>query len=283
MAYVVRQPSPALAPFVEQLWHFDGDLPDRRERILPTGAMALLINLDEDELRSYHGPGYRQVRRIRGACVAGAQGGHFAIDTREQRLIVGVAFRMGGALPFFRASADAVTDLHVELDDVWGRDGAVMRERLLEAPTVDARLAVLDRILRERVVRPLERDPAIEHAVRAFDRDASVAAVTERLGMTARTFHRRFTAAVGLTPKRFARVRRFQRVLGAVEQARAYDWAQVAAACGYYDQAHLIHEFRELAGVTPTAYGPSAPDHRNHVILSDSYNLDAAGEGMVTA
>lgn len=91
--------------------------------------------------------------------------------------------------------------------------------------------------------------------------------------MTTRSLARRFAALVGLSPKRFARVRRCQRLLRVAAGAGAApDWARLAAECGYHDQAHLIHEFRELAGSTPGGYAPRSPGEHNHVVLSDSYN-----------
>jgi len=267
---VVRRPPPALAPFVESIWYFAGDLAHTRERILPTGAMQILVNLHEDELRTYHGPAYDQVVRSRGAVLGGAHDDHFAIDTAEQRRIVGVSFKPGGAYPFFAPPSDAIGAAHVELDALWGRDGAVLRERLLEAPTPAAALRTLEAVLLARAVRPLERDPALAYALDALDGPARIGDVTDRLGMSPKRFLRRFSAEVGLTPKRFARVRRFRRVLGAVERGRAVEWAQVALDCGYFDQAHMIHDFRAFSGINPTAYRPRTPGELSHVPLSDS-------------
>ena len=127
-------------------------------------------------------------------------------------------------------------------------------------------LGALEAALREQLVRP-ERDPAVELALAAFDRDLPVGDVTARLGLSPRRFIRRFAGAVGLTPKRFARVRRFQRVLDAFERGRRVDWARVAADCGYFDQAHLIHDFRGFSGLSPTAYRPRSDAGRSHVPL----------------
>ena len=267
MRLVMRRPSTVLAPFVDQLWYFQGDLPHGRERILPTGTMQLLVNLHEDELRSYHGEGLASVHRIGGAALCGAFTRHFAIDTAEQREIVGVGFRPGGAFPFFAAPADATCEVHAELGDLWGRDGQVVRERVLEAATPQGKLAVLDTILRERAVRPLASDGSLEHATVALAGGASVAAVAEQLGTSSKTFGRRFSERIGLTPKRYARVSRFQRVLDRITAARPPAWAELALDCGYFDQAHFIHEFREFAGICPTDYDTSGTGGRNHVRL----------------
>lgn len=259
--------SPALRPFVESLWYFTGDLPHARERILPTGSMQLLVNLHEDELRTYAGEDFSGVQRLRGAALSGAYARPFGIDTEEQRRIAGVAFRPGGAVPFFDAPANAFRDAHVELDALWGRDAARLREQLLDAPTPALALRRLEAMLLARVVRSLEVDKLVEFAVSALERDVPVRVLTGELGMTPNRFIRHFRAAVGLTPKRFARVRRFGRVLESVELGRRVDWSSVAVGCGYFDQAHLIREFREFSGMNPTRYRPRAEGDRNHALL----------------
>ncbi len=268
MRMLVRQPSPALRPFVAAIWYYEGEYAHARERVLPTGTMGLLVNLAEDELRTYQGEGYARVERTRGAALCGAYDRHFAIDTAEQRSILGVSFHPGGTLPFFREPASAVRDQHVPLDALWS-DGAELRAWLLDARSDDDRLRLVETVLGEHAVRPLEPDEAMVFAVTALERGASVADVRERLGATPARFIARFADAVGLTPKRFSRLRRFQRVLHALDGGADVDWADVAAAGGFADQSHLVHEFRAFSGLTPTAYRPREPGEPNHVPLSD--------------
>jgi AraC-like DNA-binding protein len=265
MRYTSRRPAPALAPFVEQLWHCESDLAHARERVLPHATMQLLVNLDEDELRWYDGPAYATTHTLGGATVCGVFARHFAIDTAEQRAICGVSFRPGGAAAFLAMPADELADTHVALDDVW-RGGGGVRARLLDAGDADGVLAALEAILLERL-RTREADPAVAFALRALDGGAPVGAVTDRLGMSPARFIRRFAGAVGVTPKRYARLRRFGRVLERVEAGGEVSWTRVAVDCGYYDQAHLIHDFRAYSGVCPTAYRPRSRGDRHHVVI----------------
>ena len=92
--------------------------------------------------------------------------------------------------------------------------------------------------------------------------------MSDDLGLLPGTFTRRFRDRTGLTPKRFARVRRLQRVVAAVTPGRAADWAQLAADHGYCDQAHLIDDFRDIAGITPGSYRPRSAAERNHLPVS---------------
>ena len=102
----------------------------------------------------------------------------------------------------------------------------------------------------------------------AVDRDQVVAlfdAVTDKVGLSAKRFIERFKSDVGLTPKRYCRIRRFQRAVTLVHQGSEIDWAAVALDCGYFDQAHFIHDFKSFAGLTPTSYQAARTSFQNHV------------------
>jgi len=254
--------SRALTPFVESLDHIQGDTVPALERVLPNARVHLMVNLDEDEFRTYEGAA---VQRTKGAVLAGPHSEATVIDTREQRHLVTVNFRLGGAARFFDTPLGETRDQLIELDLLWGRDGAVLREQLLEAPTPAATLQILESTLLRHLVDAREPDPAIAFAARAFERGGSIAQVTEHLGLLPKTFVRRFRNQAGVTPKRFSRVRRLQRLVQSIRDPRAADWAELAVQHGYTDQAHLIHDFRELTGLTPAAYRPRSYEERNHV------------------
>ena len=95
-----------------------------------------------------------------------------------------------------------------------------------------------------------------------------VSEAASKSGLLPRTLERRFTAKVGLTPKRYARVRRLQRVMRSIRNSPVADWSSLAAQHGYCDQSHLVHEFRELADLTPSTYKPHSPARNNHVPLA---------------
>lgn len=260
----VRAPSPALAPFVEWVGYIEPRDPDWRELLLPTGMMALVVNLGRDEARWYDSDGLATAHTRRGAFLLGASAGPVVLEGADWRTIAVVRFRPGGGYPFFDAPASAIDEPAVELEALWGRNGAVLREQLLEASAADATLRTVETALLARAVRPLVPDPTVVAAAAMLGRGAAVATVADRLGWTDRTLLRRFSTHVGVTPKGFARRRRLHRLLGSLPpDPRQVDWGWAAAECGYFDQAHLINEFRALTGLTPTAYRPDSFCH-NH-------------------
>lgn len=266
----MRRPSPLLRPFVDLLWYADEPLPPGLERKIPTGRMQIVVNLAEDELRWYDGAGLDRPTATRGTGLCGPAMRPVGIDTAEQRMTAGVSFRPGGTVPFFAAPAEAVSEPVVELGELWGRSGSDLRERLLAESSPAAVLRTLERVLLDQVVHPLRVERGIEAAVSALGRGLSVQAVVEHVGTTSSTLSRAFRRAIGLAPKPFARALRLQRVLDTTlrlpaDSTPTPDWSAIAAEHGYFDQAHLINEFRALAGVTPATYRPRSPIERNHV------------------
>ena len=252
------RPAAPLSNFVDLFWYYSGFVrPHTKERLLPTGTIELVINLRENQVRTYD-PDHTEVcRRFPGSVVIGAHSRFFVIDTSEQNDVIGIHFKPGGAFPFLAPPADEFRDAHVGLDAIWGAGAGELREQLLEAPTPEAKFALLESTLLSRVSHYPEQHAAVAHALQCLDRAPhlhTISALTERVGLSPKRFIQLFTGQVGLTPKLYCRVRRFQRVLQTVQQSRRVDWAGVATACGYYDQAHFIRDFQAFSGLKPSTY-----------------------------
>jgi AraC-like DNA-binding protein len=269
MHYRHRIPRPPLDSFIESIWVYQNDrVPHALERILPTGAAQLIVNLKEDQTRLYD-PGcpHRYVATA-GSVLAGVQSRFQVIDTSEQEYVSGVAFKPGGTVPFMRMPAHEASDVDIPLESLWGRRRtATLRERLLESTSLDAKLDVLEAVLQE-MWQPPGLHPAVNFALASFDRaplTTSIATVTDAIGLSAKRFIERFKIEVGLTPKRYCRIRRFQRAVTMANHGRPVEWTRVALDCGYFDQAHFIHDFRSFAGLTPMGYQSAMTPFQNHV------------------
>ena len=270
-------PAAPLSHFIDLMW-FGADyiVPHTLERVLPTGDMSLIINLHEDRTRIYDADDPRKYKTLNGAIVVGAYSSFNVIDTAEQRSTIGAAFRPGGAFPFFNLPAGELEDNDVSLETLWGREAAsTLRERLLAAPSPERKLEILERTLLDRVVAPLDSThPAVTFAVRNFRHcpQRPISAVTEQIGLSDRRFIQVFFSQVGMTPKRFCRVQRFQQVLRKITgssgtAAAAIDWPEIALTCGYFDQSHFIHDFRAFSGINPSTYVANKTQFQNHVAL----------------
>ena len=253
-----------LAGFVRTIAYNEAVLPPALERIMPTAGVDLMLNLDADEFRTYHGDDLSDVHRAPGAILGGPHTTATVIDTLNMRCCVSVMFRPGAARALFGVPMTEASDALVPLEALWGHDGATLRDRVLEAAIPAQKLHVVEDVLLERITgRQPER--SILCAAAALENGARVADATDQTGLSARTFVRMFREHFGLTPKRFARVGRLQRLLRSVASDRDIDWARAAVEHGFFDQSHLVNDFRELTGITPTAYEARSADAHNHV------------------
>jgi AraC-like DNA-binding protein len=190
------------------------------------------------------------------------------IDTSQQASVIGVHFKPGGAFPFFKMPAGELRNLHVSLEDLWGVEARLLREQLLEAPTPEMKFQVIENCLLAQAVKPLARHRAVDCALGLFRNIHTAPAIAEladEVGISSRRFIQLFSNEVGLTPKLFARVRRFQHVLQQIRTGADFSWVDMAAGCGYFDQAHFIHDFKEFSGINPTTYLAQKTEHLNHV------------------
>jgi methylphosphotriester-DNA--protein-cysteine methyltransferase len=273
MLYSTYRPNLPLSEFVEIFWLYEGyTQPHVKERIMPDGSMQVIVNLLDDELKMYDPRHPECYERFSGALFAGPRSGFAVIDTAAQASLVGIHFKPGGASRFLKMPLSELQDVNVSLDALWGMDGRDVRNRILEATTPEAKLRVFEECLLEQVAKPLRRHPAVQGALRFISAQVSnlsISGLADDIGISQRHFINVFREEIGLTPKLFCRIHRFQRVLHVVHGKAEVDWADVALSCGYFDQAHFNHDFRTFTGINPSTYLKHRTEHLNHVLLVD--------------
>jgi AraC-like DNA-binding protein len=270
MQYTRYRPGPALAGHVEYLWSLRDSPGHSLERIVPSGTLELVVNLHDDEVRVYDPRGTIR-HRLSGAVVSGAYRRFFVIDTRVHASMLGVHFRPGGAAAFVGVAPGELADRHVDLEALWGSAARDLRERLCTVASDADRFAVLEHALLSRLQTPRRGHPVVPFALRQLARPGvTVGEVAANVDLSRRRLIEVFTAEVGMAPKRLSRVLRFQRAAGMARRQSAPDWAELAQACGYFDQSHLIHDVTELTGTPPTAMVPAGENVKEfHLAVAD--------------
>lgn len=273
MTHRTYVPRPPLSNFVDFFWLYEGyDPPHAKERVVPTGTMDLIVSLRDDKLTVYDRQDHHRFRSFGGCLISGAHSEFVVIDTASQASTMGVHFKPGGASPFLGVPASELRDEHVSLDALWGAKAAEVRDRLVEAETPETGFRVLEQFLVARAARPLTRHPAVAFALKEFEsvpHTRTVKSVSEQVSLSQRQFIQVFREEVGLTPKLFCRIRRFQQVVRLIGRAQRIEWADLALGCGYFDQTHFIRDFRAFSGITPTSFLTHRSEHLNHVPLRD--------------
>ena len=254
-----RPPSARLLAGVECIWHHESPATGAhgRERVLPDGRFHVVLNLSTGA-----------------ATVSGLRSHNVVIDTARVSHVMGLVFRPAAARPFFEEPALDFFDRSVPLALVWGSKASQLVDRLRNELSAQRRLAILEQALVEiwskSDRRRLTVHPAVRYALWAFQSSPhikSVADVSREIGWSRRWFCQAFGESVGMTPKRYSRLLRFQKVVRQVASGHRVDWADLAVSSGFSDQAHFVHEFRNFSGLSPERFLAAERPSPNHVRL----------------
>jgi AraC-like DNA-binding protein len=273
MLFLERVPAAPLNGFIRVLWYAQArEVAHRRERVLPTGCVQVILNLERDFLLDC--PEGESDRRMPPALVVGARSVYEIIDSSDMADLIGIVFAPGGFAPFAADAVDLFSNRTVGLEDAWGAMARGLRDRLRELPNPRQRLRCLESFLVERFAPRLTRhgpwrSPEIDFAVHAFGSTPGIATVRDvarRTGWSERRFSQVFREEVGLSPKTWCRVQRFQRAVRQLHAGADVPWAEMALDCGFYDQSHFANEFRAFSGIDATTYSARRTQWANHIV-----------------
>lgn len=240
MHYREYAPHPALAPYVACVWAARAPGGAHTHRVLPDNCVDILWQDGGQE----------------GFAVGMMSSAILVASERPVRTLA-VRFKPGMAGLFLATPLHVLTDQRADIDQLWGRsDAARLADALWtsEAPE-RARLAIIEHELLRRLRAAQPGGALVQQALAMLDSsggEVRVEALAARLGVSRQHLAAQFRQHVGLSPKLYARICRFRRATAALKAAP--DWAELALACGYFDQSHMIHDFQELAGATPERF-----------------------------
>jgi AraC-like DNA-binding protein len=255
---LVARPSTPLAPHVEKLWYCDGHrvVNGTQRALLPDGRFQLVISLAEDPISALIDP-MGDGGGLAPSLLIGIRSRFNIIDTAKLGSAMGVVFRPGGVHAFLGALTDAFHNKNVSLDLIWGSMVQSLRDRLCTANDPAEKFRVLEVALLEHLNERLRLNTAVGYALQELTRTPEIPRVGElahEAGLSRRRFSQLFREQIGLTPKLYCRLQRFQNTLQLIASCASVDWAQLALAAGYCDQAHLAHEFHDFSGLPPSTY-----------------------------
>jgi len=196
-----------------------------------------------------------------GSFAAGLFAGPVIMDSEGDAQCIQVNFTPLGGRLFFARPMSELANCMVALDDLGDRELDSVALRLAELNSWDARMTLVERFVGMRLARAGAIDPSIEWALSAVMRSGGqirIGTLAHKLEWSRRRLVERFREEIGLPPKAIARIVRFNAARSMAQSAAAPDWADIAVACGYADQPHLVRDFGELAGASPTAWRHAA-------------------------
>ena len=249
MRYAEFAPAPRLAALVDRFWLLEGFSTGSADAIIPDGRVELIIH--------YGGPFWRHdargvSERQPAALLVGQMVEPVVLAPEGLAGVAAIRLRPAASRTLLGFSSQEVTGRFIDLEDVFPSVRR-LRERLAEASGDDERIGALEDWLIEMACpAPRRQVEAVVEAILESGGRAPIDSLAACTGASLRHMERRFREDVGLTPKTFSRIVRLQAALRRVRQGRPL--TDVALACGFYDQAHMTRDFRELASMSPGAW-----------------------------
>lgn len=273
MLYLERAPHPALAPFVKMLWYaHDPDAAHCHQRVLPTGRAQVVISLARDYLTDANHP-TDPLLHTAAALFLGPYSRYQMIDAVDFAELVGVVFHPAGTLPFFPHPSNLFSNCETSLEDLWGAASRSLRDNLRELNTPAEKFDLVEAALvaRLRCASAASRNRVVDFALKTVEASpdtTTIVALTRTIGLSTRRFSQLFGEHVGVSPKLYCRIQRFQKAVACLHRGEDLRWAELALACGYYDQSHFANDFRAFSGFSPTTYSAAERPWANHVTVS---------------
>ncbi len=257
MNYKESLPSPNLRRFIKCFWSLEqsaAEAVDSREPVLPDGCVEVVFNLS-DRFRRFQTENDFELQPR--ALVAGQMTRNILIGPSGDVNLFGVRFQPTGAFYFLGFPISELTDRIEDLEEINAQANRGVHERLLNASNFSRRIAVFEDMMMARLRKMPAFDAKLEGAVNAFAsmrENVSVARAAAALGWSERKLERDFKKFVGVSPKMFSRINRFSSIVRSLETFGPAKLLDHAHDFDYYDQSHMINEFRGFAGMSPTAF-----------------------------
>ena len=257
MDYQVYTPCDALAKHIRYYWSLESnpeDAPHSRERIFPDGCIELIFNYRDLFIKFENGiASHEQYRTM----LYGQLKKFIEVQATGSVGLFSVRFSPAGLQPFLDYDVARITTHELNISELWGTDGLELERQMLHCISNQERIILIEQFLSSRLKIVAFDNQHVEYCVDALtasNGNVTIEKLAQDLNIGKRQLERKFSAAVGLSPKYFARIIRFQNTLQLIEKHEFTSFTAVAADGGFYDQAHFIKDFKEFTGLNPKQY-----------------------------
>ncbi len=269
MIFEFHIPAYPLNQFIESFIYYRDYNPIHTvDRFLPDGNVNIVIDLTDYPKFIYDNETLKEIQTCRNVWFSGVRNNYITIPSGKDSEMFVINFQKGKAYPFVQMPLNELTDSVVDGDLVLTPEIMKLREMILEATTISLKFQKVEEFLIHKFHPKLVVNPFIDYAVNQIVNSPnlhSVEQISNKVGYSQKHLIKIFKDNVGLTPKAFLKIIRFQSAIQQIAQAKSVDWSTIAYESGYYDQAHFSNDFRSFSGFTPKAYLQKQFEYLNYV------------------
>lgn len=258
MIYEMHIPKLPLGRFIECIIYFEEVTFEHTvDRLLPNGDTEILIDLNDTPQYVYDNDTLKEIQACHNVWASGLRTEPITIPSGNGSKMMVIMCKKGMAYPFFPFPMDEISDCVVDADLIWGMTFARLRERLLDAGSIAEMFTRAEEFLVKNFLNSVVVNPCVEYAMAEILRQPdhlNLGRMSSKIGYSQKHFIGMFKKHVGVTPKAYLKIMRFQKAIAEIERAGKISWTALSQDCGFYDQAHFINDFKLFSGFTPEHY-----------------------------
>lgn len=269
MEYQIAKPRDFLSQFVKQYWSFQNCLPSGQEhiqRIIPNGLFELIFYLD-------HKPSSSDAKKdiSESVILSGQQKGFYDLRISEKLSLFAVYFHPHGLSVFLDLPLRELFNYSIPLRFLARDMVNSLEEDISRALTFSDRIRIVENFLLERICKTGQKHQykSIKHTINLINQTKGIISIeqlAEESCSSRKQFERNFADVIGASPKQFLKIVRFQNAIYQKTSNNQQNLTEIAHQCGYYDQAHMINDFKNLSGLNPKQF------FSNCEVVSDYFN-----------
>ncbi|MBK8956433.1 MAG: helix-turn-helix transcriptional regulator [Saprospiraceae bacterium] len=271
MILEIHIPSYPLCLFIDNFLYYKDYQPDHQlDRFFPDGNVYLVIDLTSTPKHIHDNDHFGVLQTCKGTWFSGLRDQSITIPSGKEQEMIVVNFQKGKSYPFVEAPLSQFTNITVEGELAFGKKVIEVREKVLECKTVTQMFQQLEKYFLP-FISNLTPNPFIDYAIQTLTcapEPLTIEKLTHKIGYSHRHFIKMFSEHVGLNPKQFAKIIRFQKTIASAQSNPNLEWSTIALSSGYYDLAHFHHEFKMFSGFTPNQFRSLKSDFMNYVAVN---------------
>ncbi|GAB5400160.1 MAG: hypothetical protein Aureis2KO_17450 [Aureisphaera sp.] len=246
-----------LANYIEAIFHFKGFIPDHSiERVIPTGHIFIIFELDGFVRNTFNNDTLKPNREFTKVWVSGMHKNYISISAHQNSEMFVIQFKPFGAYPFFHFPIHQLNDRILPSDELFGNELLQLREEILTKETSEEKFQAAENWLHHRFSQDQTPPEELLGVVKELQSEsiANYHRIIENYSKTQKHLIDQFKKYIGLTPKYYQRILRFNEILQHIHKSEQIEWSQIAYQCEYADQSHFIKEFKHFSGLNPQKF-----------------------------
>lgn len=271
MVFQLHIPGFPLNQFVESfIYYRDYNPVHSVDRFLPDGNVNIVFDLTDYPKYIYDNETLKEIQACRNVWFSGIRNQYITIPSGKDSEMFIINFHKGKSYPFVQMPLHELTDSVVDGDLVLTSEIMDMRAMLLESVSISGKFQAAESFLTKKFNSRLIVNPFIDFAVNKIlqsPEQASIEHISRKVGYSQKHLIKLFKDNVGMTPKGFLKIIRFQKAIQEIDASKKINWAGLALESGYYDQAHFINDFKLFSGFTPREYIQKQSGYLNYVAV----------------